>query len=547
MRLACDLPDSKIGLFPQGHFMRISSHVLPGPSQKNPLIVLGVIGLIVLLAYELAQYVIAGDFVGLSYIGLSVMVGAAMLTMLNNWRAGTFIFFAWLFFEDFARKYLGNNMAIYFGKDVLVAVIYLSYFIAYRRKQVRTFRPPFLIPLLLFVWFGVIQVFNPASTSFFFGILGLKLYFYYIPLLFIGYSIIQTEEDLRRFYPFLMLLTVIVAGLGIAQAILGHTFLNPAVMQEEIRELSANYRTAPISGVIVYRPTSVFVSAGRFAFFLVPAFLFAFGYGAYLLLRSKERRLFTLLTLAVTTSAIALCASRGTLLWTAGSIIVCVPAFLWGCPWQKGQLLRVFRGFQRAALAGVAALLLTLVFYPDALKNRFLFYWETLDPSSTNSELLHRTQTYPLQQLGFAFDYPRWPYGYGIGTASLGTQYISRILHIPPVGIGVESGFGALVLELGIVGLLLYLISAAAIVVSAWSAVVKLKGTPWFPIGFVIFWYAFLFLFPYVWGGFQSFEDFILNALLWFSLGILFRLPSLPLNGKTLPAMQQQTPNHRLA
>jgi hypothetical protein len=369
MRLACDLPDSKIGLFPQGHFMRISSHVLPGPSQKNPLIVVGVIGLIVLLAYELAQYVIAGDFVGLSYIGLSVMVGAAMLTMLNNWRAGTFIFFAWLFFEDFARKYLGNNMAIYFGKDVLVAVIYLSYFIAYRRKQVRTFRPPFLIPLLLFVWFGVIQVFNPASTSFFFGILGLKLYFYYIPLLFIGYSIIQTEEDLRRFYPFLMLLTVIVAGLGIAQAILGHTFLNPAVMQEEIRELSANYRTAPISGVIVYRPTSVFVSAGRFAFFLVPAFLFAFGYGAYLLLRSKDRRLFTLLTLAVTTSAIALCASRGTLLWTAGSIIVCVPAFLWGCPWQKGQLLRVFRGFQRAALAGVAALLLTLVFYPDALGN----------------------------------------------------------------------------------------------------------------------------------------------------------------------------------
>jgi hypothetical protein len=527
--------------------MRISSIVLPGPSQKNPLVVVGVIGVIGLLAYELAQYVIAGDFVGLSYIGLAVMVGAAMLTMLNNWRAGTFIFFGWLFFEDFARKYLGNNMAIYFGKDFLVAIVYLSFFIAYRRKQAKIFRPPFLIPLLLFVWFGVIQVFNPASTSFFFGILGLKLYFYYIPLLFIGYSMIRTEEDLRRFYPFLMVLTIIVAGLGIAQAILGHTFLNPAVMQAEIRELSSNYRVAPISGVIVYRPTSVFVSAGRFAFFLVPAFLFAFGYGGYLLLRSKERRLLTLLAVAVTTSAIALCASRGTVLWTLGSILVCIPAFLWGCPWQKGQLVRVFRGFQRAALAGVAALLLTSLFYPDALKNRLSFYWETLDPTSANSELVHRTQTYPLQQLGYAFDYPRWPYGYGIGTASLGTQYIGRILHTPGLAIGVESGFGALVLELGIVGLLLYLISASAIVISAWSAAVKLKGTPWFPIGFVIFWYTFLFLFPYVWGGFQSFEDFILNSLLWFSLGILFRLPSLPLNAKNLPTMQQQTPNHRLA
>ena len=527
--------------------MRPFAGVFPGQSQKNPFVVLGVIALILLLAYELAQYVIAGDFVGLSYIGLAVLVSAAMLTMLNNWRIGTFIFFGWLFFEDFARKYLGNNMAIYFGKDVLVAVIYLSFFIAYRRKQVKIFRPPFLIPLLLFVWFGVIQVFNPASTSFFFGILGLKLYFYYIPLLFIGYAMIRTEDDLRRFYPFLMLLTVIVAGLGIAQAILGHTFLNPAVMQAEIRELSTNYRVAPVSGVIVYRPTSVFVSAGRFAFFLVPAFLFAFGYGAYLLLRSKEHRWLTLLAVAVTTSAIALCASRGTLLWTLGSILVCIPAFLWGCPWQKGQLLRVFRGFQRAALAGVAALLLMLMFYPDALKNRFSFYWETLDPTGANSELVNRTQTYPLQQLGYAFDYPRWPYGYGIGTASLGIQYISRILHIPALGVGVESGFGALVLELGIVGLLFYLISASAILVSAWSAAAKLKGTPWFPIGFVIFWYAFLFLFPYVWGGFQSFEDFILNSLLWFSLGILFRLPSLPLNTKNLRSIQQQTHHHRLA
>jgi len=520
---------------------------LPGPSQKNPFLVLGLVALIFLMAYELAQYVIAGDTIGLTYIGLAVVVGAAVLTMLNNWRAGTFIFFGWLFFEDLARKYLGNNMVIYFGKDFLVAIVYLSFFIAYRRKQVTIFRPPFLIPLLLFVWFGVIQVFNPSSTSFFFGILGLKLYFYYIPLFFIGYSIIESERDLRRFYPFLMMLTVIVAGLGVAQAILGHTFLNPAVLQEDIRDLSTNYRVAPLSGVIVYRPTSVFVSAGRFAFFLVPAFLFAFGYGAYLLLRSKSHRLLALMTLATTTVAIALCASRGTLLWSCCSALTCIPAFIWGCPWQKGQLTRVLRGFQRALLAGIAAVLLMLMFYPEAIKDRVSFYWETLDPSSTTSELVHRTQTYPLQQLEYAFQYPDWPYGYGIGTSSLGLQYISRILHVPPVGISVESGFGALVLELGIVGLILYLISASAIVISAWSAALKLKGTPWFPLGFVIFWYAFLFLFPYLWGGFQSFQDFILNALLWFSLGILFRMQSLPVIGEASQAAVRHAQGFRQA
>lgn len=506
--------------------MKLSAHVLPPQLSKNPLYVFLAVCLIFYLAYELAQYIVAGDIAGLGFVALGVAASACVVMMLNNWRTGTFIFFAWVFFEDLVRKYLGNNMAIYFGKDVLVATVYLSFFLAYRRKQVQFFRSPFRVPLLLFIWFGVLQVFNPASTSFFFGLLGLKLYFYYVPLLFIGYALIESESDLQRFFPFLMVLTLLVSGLGIAQAILGHAFLNPTVLQEDIRELSTNYRVAPISGAMVYRPNSVFVSTGRFTFFLVPAWLFAFGYGGYLLLRSRRHRLLTYITLAVTTVAVALCASRGALLWTLGSALVGAPAFLWGCPWQKGQLVRVLRSLLRAALAATGALLLTLFLYPEALMGRLSFYWETLDPSSTRSELLQRTQTYPLQNFLYAFDSPRWPYGYGIGTASLGLQYVARILHVPPLGIGVESGFGVLVLELGIVGLFLYLLLAIAIVLSAWSAVRKLKGTPWFPIGFVIFWYSFLFLFPYVWGGLQSFEDFILNSLLWFSLGILFRLPS---------------------
>jgi hypothetical protein len=89
--------------------------------------------------------------------------------MLNNWRNGLYFFLAWLLFEDLARKFLGNNMAVYFAKDFLVAVVYLSFFVAYRRKDkdLLAFRPPFLVALLVFIWFGVIQMFNPGSTSIF--------------------------------------------------------------------------------------------------------------------------------------------------------------------------------------------------------------------------------------------------------------------------------------------------------------------------------------------------------------------------------------------
>jgi hypothetical protein len=165
-----------------------------------------------------------------------------------------------------------------------------------------------------------------------------------------------------------------------------------------------------------------------------------------------------------------------------------------------------------------------MVVFPEQLASRLAIYSETLDPSSPTSELASRTGNYPLQNLLLAFEYPEWPYGYGIGTASLGGQYVARIMHAAPMRIGVESGYGELVLELGIVGLLLWIALATSISLSAWNAAKSLRGSPWFPIAFAIFWYAFLLVIPISYYGFTSYEDFVMNAYLWLFLGILFRL-----------------------
>src|SRR2546422_7964590 len=93
------------------------------------------------------------------------------------------------------------------------------------------------------VWFAVGQVFNPGSSSVFYGILGLKLYFLYIPLMYLGYALVDSERDLRRFFMFNAFLILAVGSLGIAQAIIGPTFLNPTTIQEDIRELSTLYRS----------------------------------------------------------------------------------------------------------------------------------------------------------------------------------------------------------------------------------------------------------------------------------------------------------------
>src|SRR5438552_1058853 len=161
---------------------------LTGPERmRRPLVVLAFLIIFVVAADKTANYVIAGDMTGLGFVALAFVGCAFVVGMMNSWRNGLYFFLTWLLFEDFARKYLGNNMAIYFAKDILALVVYLAFFLAYRRKQVTSFRPPFLVPILLFVWFGVMQVFNPASTNLVYGILGLKLFFYYVPLLFVGY------------------------------------------------------------------------------------------------------------------------------------------------------------------------------------------------------------------------------------------------------------------------------------------------------------------------------------------------------------------------
>ena len=500
-----------------------------------PLLFLGVL----VLAFWSASTVLSGDSTPFAYMGLLAAAGVVVLVTLKDWRRGVYLFLGWLVFEDLARKYLGNNMAVYFGKDFLAAVVYISFLAAVRRREVRVVRPPFFTPLMVFMWFGVLQVFNFASGSVAFGLLGLKLYFYYVPMFFVGYALFESEIDLRRFYSFNALMALAIGGLGIFQSILGPTFLNPAVLQEDIRGLSTLYRTAPISGVSAYRANAIFVGAGRYADFLLLNALIVFGFSGYLLLRYRKGRMLSFTTLGVLALAAVMSAGRGPFMWVGGSLMVGSAAFLWGAPWRQREALKIIRAIPRVLLVVVLAVAGLTVAYPEAVSSRFAIYSETLMPDSPTSELAHRTFYYPLDNLMKAFLYPRWPYGHGIGTASVGLQYVSRILKIPNMNIGVESGYGNLIVELGIVGLFLWLVWTVAVALSAWRVVLKLRGTPWFPLGFMNFFYAFLLLIPMSFVSFVAYQDFILNAYLWLLLGILFRLPDFVLAEQAAVAAAQ--------
>lgn len=486
-----------------------------------------------------ANWILSGSAQDLIMATLVIMVAAILLTIFSNWRSGFYFFLVWLLFEDLARKYMGNNMLIYFGKDALVGVAYVSFFIAVRKGQAALFRPRFLIPILLFFCLVAIQVLNPASPHMLYGLIGLKLYFYYVPLMFLGYSLVQSGEALRKFLIFNLCLATVIALLGAIQAVRGPEFLNPSELESNIRSLATLKRIAPISGAVVYRPTSVFVSDGRFAWYLILMWLVGSGAAGYLLLSAKRGRVLTFLSLGIITAALILTGSRGGILWTGGSALVVTAAFLWGAPWKQREALRVIKTIRNGLLVCGLGLALMVWFIPEALGARWAFYSETLLPSSRYSELSNRVGDYPLQNLLAAFRDPRWLYGNGTGTNSLGVQYVSQFLHVAPPTVGVESGFGSLVIETGILGLVLWIVWTVALLLSAWGVVRRLKGTPYFPIAFSIFWFAFLLLLPFTYQGMAPYQNFVLNAYLWLLVGMLFSLPNL--------AAGQMTPQVRAA
>jgi hypothetical protein len=482
-----------------------------------------------LLARQFGEWIIGGDLNQVAFVFAAAAAAGVGLAVLRNWRSGTYLFLTWLIFEDLIRKYLGNNMALYFAKDALAGVIYVALYLAARRHPEKWPRPHFLLAFGVFFWFAVLQVFNPNSPNPLYGLLGLKLYFFYVPLMFVGYALVSTDQHLERFLVLFSLLAAAVAGLGITQSIVGTNFLSPATLAPDIRELGNLEKYTPISHELFNLPPSVFVSAGRYGQFLFLCVVLGLGSAGYSVLKGGRGRRALFLSLGIIAVGVLLCGSRGTLVLGLASAAVMSTAFLWGAPKHKRRLYRKLtaKAIRRSAVVAVMFVATAVLVFPKQIGTRWDFYSETLSPTSSAYELSYRMWDYPLANVKAAFSEQHWVMGNGTGTSSLGAQYVAELLHKPRPALDVESGYGGLDVEMGIVGLVLWLIWTSLLVISCWRIVRRLRQTHLFPIGFAVFWYAAILLFPQTFGSLNSYQDYAANAFLWLLVGVLYRLPEL--------------------
>jgi hypothetical protein len=495
-----------------------------------------VMGLVVLaVIWELAAWIVAGSDKNLIMFGLTLVVVALVVNILNDWRSGVLVFLVWLLFEDLARKYLGNSMTVYFAKDFLVAIAYLSFYFAKRRGEVEIFKVPFLVPLGLFFALALIQVFNAFSPNILYGLLGLKLYFYYAPLMFLGFAMLNRPADLDRLLKVSLIAGIAIAGLGIAQSVLGVSFLTPADTPEELYELSHLVRYSPLTHQQVFAPSSVFVTAGRFSFYLIMLWILALGAQGYFLLARKPGANYGFLGLGVVTVAVMVTGTRTPFVFVIGSVLVMTAAFLWGAPWRWGQGHRMVRALRRGFLIGGVGLILMVEVFPTIIGGNWAFFTETLSVNGEGSELAKRSWEYPVQNLMGAIGEGDLLVGHGTGMSSLGMQYVGRLLNETPPAFNVESGYGTLIVEMGIFGVILWLLWVAVYLWQGWKVVLRLRQTVYFPMGFAIWWYSVVSLVLLMYFGMQTYQNFVNNAYFWLLVGVLFRLPKLALMPQPVP------------
>ena len=87
--------------------------------------------------------------------------------------------------------------------------------------------------------------------------------------MFVGYALIRNDEDLRKFLVINLGLAGVIAVIGIIQAMVGHSFMNPAHLAPELRDLGELDRYTPLTNQLVSIPSSVFVSSGRYSLYLI--------------------------------------------------------------------------------------------------------------------------------------------------------------------------------------------------------------------------------------------------------------------------------------
>lgn len=428
----------------------------------------------------------------------------------RHWWTGLALFFGWLPFEDLVRKFAGNDIRVYFVKDLLLILALIG--IAPRLKGC------WREPLGKLWWptmavFAVALVFSlpSALVSPALPLIGIRVRFFYALLFPIGVYLASDRERLRRATTPLAVLGASVCAIGIAQTLIGPEFLNPS--EAEAAPLLNNLVVVKnVGDSEVVRPSGPFADVSRFASMTIVSL--TLGLCAFRLADTSRRRQLGALAIVVSLAAAFATGSRT-------SLLVCLPLAAFGFLFTGRHGLRRSRSTLLLFAAGlVIAGVVAGGAVSEESSQRSDFYAETINPNSENFEIGSRLATYAGAAAGGLRD--GGYVGRGTGTESTGKQY----LDVDAEQSGAESGWGSVGAEWGVLGLGVWCVWVYLWIRRAIAAARQERDTPAAPTTAIIAFYVGVLLVIMFSFGANFFDNYISNIFFWLLSGVAFAVPA---------------------
>ena len=395
---------------------------------------------------------------------LIVIAGfAAMGWSFRRWREAVHVALVLVIFEGAIRKWFvpGAQDLFYFAKDVFLLGAYAGFLqsSARRRSQVPT--SPVLSALLVVGMFlGVLEIFNPNLPNLLVGILGFKAYFFYVPLIWVLPAMYRTDQELAVALRRYLLLAIPVGALAVAQ------FFSPAgsVLNTYARTTGS---IDDVSSIVTFgssayvRVTSTFSFISGYTSYLLATTIFLLIWMANARWRLRGNVLMYG-TLGMTLLGMLMSGSRGPVLLLLG---------LFPFYWWLGILREQGGGstFGRLLL-GLSLLIAVLAWVgQDAFG---AFYDRALGGAQDVSSRMITPLQAPFHVIGDA-----GAFGFGIGathqTAAAVTPGLPPFIWLRGLLIEVESG--RVMLELGIIGFVVTYLTRIYLIFFSFGQIFRLR------------------------------------------------------------------------
>jgi hypothetical protein len=437
--------------------------------------------------------------------GAILLVSAGLLVAVYDWRWSVCGLLLYIPFSGLSViAFYPNDQLAVLVKDLLFVVPAYAAFIlnAPIRKWVFPGAP--VIAMTLFALLAIADIFNPESHSLLGSLIGLKVWLLYLPLMLLGYHLIDSRQQLTRILGLIALPAAVPAAIAILEAVLLYTGHSDAVYKLYGRAAVAvfqNFTAFEFSaGLFLPRVPSVFSFVSQYFDYTYSALV-----AAYAWWRLTNHRLGIPL-IAVLVLGLAVSGGR--------SVLFILPTLAILAGVLEGSLRRAVLVWGATAVIGVGALF--------AVSRGQLVSLVALMWSAGTADIMFEFVNRVVDVLAGG------PLGMGTGSATGAARYAfgSSIQPITTHA-NTESWWIKLIYELGPVGLVLMLVMVGR---PLWHAIRfhlrlpsgALRSVSTGLVAFVLVTLVFSAKAPVI-------DLDPINVYFWLFLGVLAALPNLPL------------------